>query len=109
MASNHVTTLPDELDLVQLRQLAVRMTERNNVRADIMRASVAIQSGYAQIMAHYGQSQLPNMLVTVINTMVDSLVALEDKWILYDIEEQGDLECFRLILWRQGGSAGAGE
>ncbi|OQE83309.1 hypothetical protein PENNAL_c0033G04481 [Penicillium nalgiovense] len=109
MASNHGTTLPDELDLVQLRQLAVRMTERNNMRADIMRASVAIQSGYVQIIAHYEGNQLPDMLVMVTNAMVDSLVALEHRWMQCDLEEQADLECFRLILWCQGSSAGTGE
>ncbi|KAJ5252151.1 hypothetical protein N7489_002561, partial [Penicillium chrysogenum] len=109
MASNNIITLPDELDLMQLRQLAVRITERNNTRANIIRARVAIQSAYVQIMAHYEHGQLPDVLVAVTNAIIDSLVTLEHRWTLCNIEEQGDLECFRLFLWRQSGSSGTRE
>lgn len=114
MASNNIITLPDELELMQLelmqlRQLAVRMTERNNTRANIIRARVAIQSAHVQIMAHYEHGQLPDVLVAVTNAIIDSLVTLEHRWTLCNIEEQGDLECFRLFLWRQLGSAGTRE
>ncbi|KAJ6178699.1 hypothetical protein N7519_009160 [Penicillium mononematosum] len=108
MASNRAFTPPDELDLVQLRLLADRMTERNNARADIMRAIVTIRSGYEQVIAHYNRNQLPDVLVMVTNAMDVSIAVLQHRWILCDIEEQGDLECFRLILWRQGGSTGTG-
>jgi hypothetical protein len=94
---------------MQLRQLAVRITERNNTRANIIRARVAIQSAYVQIMAHYEHGQLPDVLVAVTNAIIDSLVTLEHRWTLCNIEEQGDLECFRLFLWRQSGSAGTRE
>ncbi|OQE83290.1 hypothetical protein PENNAL_c0033G07942 [Penicillium nalgiovense] len=45
MAENRPVTVipPDELDLVQLRLLADRMTQRNNARAEIIRASTGIR------------------------------------------------------------------
>ncbi|KAJ6178700.1 hypothetical protein N7519_009161 [Penicillium mononematosum] len=100
MAENCVTIPPGDLDLVQLRLLADQMTERNNARAEIVRASAGIRVAYAQLVAGFEGRQLPDVFTAITEAMNDSLAVLAYRWSLCDTEEQGDLECFRLLVWR---------
>lgn len=102
MAENRPVTVipPDELDLVQLRLLADRMTQRNNARAEIIRASTGIRVGYIQLVAGFEGSQIPDVFIAISDAMNDSLAVLAYRWRLCDIEEQGDLECFPLLVWQ---------
>ncbi|KAJ5252152.1 hypothetical protein N7489_002562 [Penicillium chrysogenum] len=45
---------PDELDLVHIRLLADRVTQRNNARAKNIRASAGIRISYTQLAAEPG-------------------------------------------------------
>lgn len=84
---------------MQLRLLSRKMVERNNARAEIMQVDTAIRRSHAQLIRCFDPNQ-PDVLIEITNAMNDSLAILAHRWRMCDIEEDEDLECFRLLIWR---------
>ncbi|KAJ5252153.1 hypothetical protein N7489_002563 [Penicillium chrysogenum] len=98
MTDTREVILLDNLDIAQLRILRVKMIGRNNTRAEITRANAAIRSSHAQLMRDFdGQ---PELLMPATIAMNHSLALLAYMSRMCDIEEEEDLECYRLLLWR---------
>lgn len=55
---------------------------------------------YMQLVREFQLDQLPDVFIVVTNATDDSLAILAHRWRMCDIEEEEDLEYFRLFLWQ---------